>query len=352
MPNPYQKLADHQYWRRAVANVEAHRFDPVVRTKFKIAETARVATAGSCFAQHISRKLQEIDFNYYIPEPGHHLSPEDRVRRNYGVFSARFGNLYTTAQLRQLFDEAFGRRTPMERHFRRADGRYVDPFRQQVEPEGYATPEAVHADRLSHLRAVRQMFESADVFVFTMGLTEAWRSKVDGSVLPTAPGVVGEAGDNGEYEFINYGVADVHGDMVAFLGALKKVNPKVRVVLTVSPVPLIATYEDQNVLVATTYSKAVLRVVAEMVVSAYDWVDYFPSFEIITGSYSGGLYYEDDFREVNALGVAHAMRCFLHNFVEVTKADAPPEALPPPVATVYDRNAVICDEEVLDAVRF
>jgi hypothetical protein len=112
---------------------------------------------------------------------------------------------------------------------------------------------------------------------------------------------------------------------------------------------LIATYEDRNVLVATTYSKSVLRVVAEMTLAAYQWVEYFPSFEIITGSYAGGLYYEDDAREVNRLGVAHAMRCFMNNFVEGTRKVA--------TATTYaatlppSRQSVICDEEAIDAIR-
>ena len=35
-----------------------------------------------------------------------------------------------------------------------------------------------------------------------------------------------------------------------FLGSLSKVNPRVRVILTVSPVPLVATFENRHVLVS------------------------------------------------------------------------------------------------------
>ncbi len=350
MTNPYAGLPDHQFWRRSVSRIEAHRFDPVVNPRFQIAASDKVATAGSCFAQHISRRLQAIDFNYFIPEAGRHLGPAERQRRNYGVFSARFGNLYTTAQLRQLFEEAFGERRPLEQAWRRADGRYVDAYRPQVEPDGYVDARAVSQDREDHLAAVRRMFREADVFIFTLGLTEAWRSRGDGWVFPLAPGVAAGDYDPQAYEAVNYTVAEVEADLTLFLDALKQINPDVRVLLTVSPVPLIATFENRHVLTSTTYSKAVLRVVADEVLRRYGWVDYFPSYEIITGSYAGGLYYEDDYREVNQVGVGHAMRCFLGNYVsregEVTgtQTTAPP---PPPAST----GGIVCDEEMIDAVR-
>lgn len=350
MANPYHGLPDHQFWRRSVAATETHRFDPVVAPKFRIEPDAKVATAGSCFAQHISRRLGEIGFNYYVTEPGAALPPEERARRNYGVFSARYGNIYTVAQLWQLFQEAFGRRDPAERWLRRSDGRVVDPWRQQVEPDGFDSVDALRADRRVHLAAVRTMFESCDVFVFTLGLTEAWRSRRDGSVYSVAPGVVVGDYDPAEHDFVNFNISEVQTDLFAFLHALKEVNPGVRVILTVSPVPLVATYEDRSVLVATTYSKAVLRVAAEGGLRNFDWVDYFPSYEIITGSFSGGLYYEADHREVNRLGVAHAMRCFVANFTGGTREEQaePPAAVPPPVVAADQ----VCDETVLDAVRF
>src|SRR3546814_2622300 len=65
-----------------------------------------------------------------------------------------------------------------------------------------------------------------------------------------------------------------------------------------SPVPLIATYEPEHVLCATTYSKSVLRVAATMLARGREWVDYYPSYEIITGSYNRSVYYESDRKSV------------------------------------------------------
>ncbi len=351
MTNPYRDLKDYQFWRRSVSMIEPHRFDPVVLPRFAIAPTARVATAGSCFAQHISRKLTSIGFNYFVTEPGTELPAAERRRRNFGVFSARFGNIYTTAQLVQLFDEAIHGRAPIDTAWRRPDGRYVDPFRPQVEPDGFDSPEAVQAARKEHLAAVRRMFLECDVFVFTLGLTEAWRSIQDQSVYPLAPGVAGGGFDPACHASVNFGVAEVEQQLDQFCRSLKQVNPKVQMVLTVSPVPLIATFEDRSVLCSTVYSKSVLRVAAETTCRNHGWIDYFPSFEIITGSNNGGRYYGPDFREVNDLGVAHAMRCFVRNYVQT---DAETAVSTPAFAALdfkAERSAVVCDEETIAMAR-
>lgn len=350
MSNPYSDLPDHQFWRRSIAQVEAHRVDPMVAPRFRLAATDRIAAAGSCFAQHIARRLIEIGHGFHVTEAGDHLPADERRRHGYGIYSARFGNIYTTTQLHQLFEECLGRRAPAETHLARPDGRLVDPWRQQVEPDGFATLDELGADRARHLDAVRRMMVEADVFVFTLGLTEAWRSRIDDSVYSAAPGVVAGAFDPALHEFVNFDVDAVRDGLFAALDLLREVNPGIRVVLTVSPVPLVATYEPRSVLVSTTYSKAVLRVAADAAIREYDWVDYFPSYEIITGSFSGGLYYEDDRREVNRLGVAHAMRCFATNFLDdaVSKPSEPVVPLPP-AALAPD---IVCDEEVLNGVRF
>jgi hypothetical protein len=50
---------------------------------------------------------------------------------------------------------------------------------------------------------VRELFEKADVFVFTLGLTEGWRSKQDGSAVPLAPGIAGGHGEEEQFTFVN-----------------------------------------------------------------------------------------------------------------------------------------------------
>nr|WP_208324952.1 GSCFA domain-containing protein [Novosphingobium sp. PhB55] len=346
--HPYSDVPPYQFWKRSVSAVEAHLIDPVTHARFTVGKDDAVATAGSCFAQHISRRIRRSGYRYLVTEERADLSAEERTRANYGVFPARFGNIYTTMQLLQLFEEAFGERGTSSEAWLRPDGRYVDALRQQVEPGGFATPDCVARDRALHLKCVRRMFEQADVFIFTLGLTEAWRSRDDGTVFSAAPGVLGGAFDSNRHEFVNFSVEETYCALRDFLAKFHAINPTAKALLTVSPVPLIATYEDRSVLASNAYSKSVLRVAADMTIRDHDWVDYFPSYEIITNSSAGGLYYQSDHREVNSLGVAHAMRCFMRNY---TADGGSCYATPWEIEDYTTSRQVICDEKILNLAR-
>ena len=356
MTSPYSNLADHHFWRRAVSTVEAYAVDPVTSPKFLIDKNDLVATAGSCFAQHISRRLSSIGYNYYVPESGSEYSSAERTRLGYGVFSARYGNIYTVRQLLQLLQEAFDVRKKGVHSWSRGDGRYIDPFRPNGEPDGFDSVDAVVFAREKHIAFVRELFLKSDVFVFTLGLTEGWCHLASGDIFPLAPGVTGGNYDPGVYGFVNFKIGDVTADMTEFLTLLKSVNSKVKVLLTVSPVPLIATFEDRHVLVATSYSKSVLRVAAETAKLDFPWVDYFPSYEIITGQFNMGRYYEPDLREINNAGVSHVMRCFVKNYTRHSQAGLSSPLKQSPLLPQGHADAVVrglvCDEEMIDKVSF
>jgi len=143
MSNPYKGLENFQFWRRSISTTDYHTFDPIVQPKFRLRKDEKIATAGSCFAQHIARRLSAIGFNYYVPESGEGLSDQERKERGFGMFSARYGNIYTVRQLVQLFDEAFEARASSELPWLREDGRYIDPFRPNIEPQGFKDAKGV-----------------------------------------------------------------------------------------------------------------------------------------------------------------------------------------------------------------
>jgi hypothetical protein len=320
--------------------------DPVIRPRFRIARSDKIATAGSCFAQHISQALRRNGFPVLVTERPVGLKPKEAVRRQFGIYTARYGNLYTARQLLQLFDRAFRSFKPVDGSWVRPDGRLVDAFRPQVEPDGFATATELAKARTAHLQAVRRMFERLDVLIFTLGLTESWRNRADGAVYPMAPGVVAGEMDTARYEFVNFQVADVVADLRAFLTRLRAVNPGARLILTVSPVPLIATYEDRHALVATTYSKSVLRAAAEEIVRDDPAADYFPSYELITGSHTRGAYFEDDLRSVTATGVDHAMRLFLAHYLAAETKSTLADDLAREAEQV---SQIICDEDAIES---
>lgn len=352
--HPYKSLPAKAFWKRAVAGLAPGDVDPVGIFDLRIDTETKVATAGSCFAQHIARYLKNSGYCYYVAEQGHPILPARvRARMNYGLFSARYGNIYTARQLRQLFDRAYGRFTPAEDAWETGPDVFVDPFRPTTQPGGYISRDELLADRDQHLAAVRKMFETLDVFVFTLGLTECWRSRDDGAVFPVCPGVEGGAFDPERYEFYNQPVEDVIADLTAFREGLKEVNPDAQIIFTVSPVPLVATAEPgAHVLSATTYSKSVLRVAAESMRQRFDDVHYFPSYEIIVGAFNRGAYYAPDLRNVLEDGVSHVMGLFLAHATgtEPVAAEKPPQAEPEEdhLAMASRLVEVECDEVALD----
>ncbi len=348
MTHPYRDLADSHFWSRAVAEPAAHELDPVVEASFRVAPDDQVATLGSCFAQHLSRFLQRSGLSYLVAEPGPEgVDAAERKRRSYGVFSARYGNVYTVRQAVQLFDRAYGNWSGDEEQWER-DGSWVDPLRPTVEPDGFASLKLLEADRAAHLTAVRRVFEDSSVIVFTLGLTEGWRSRVDGAVFPVVPGAAGGTFDPDRHEFVNFDVAEVTTDLLEFGDRVHQVNPGARVLLTVSPVPLIATYSDRHVLTATTYSKSVLRVAAAQAERSREFIEYFPAYEIVTSAASGGHYFAADLRSVTDEGVAHVMRVFRRHYIAGDEAPEPAAEAGALAAEFARVNDVMCDEEMLD----
>jgi hypothetical protein len=160
------------------------------------------------------------------------------------------------------------------------------------------------------------------------------------------------------HKYVNLRVGDVITELNEAIEFVRERNATARFVLTVSPVPLVATMEDRSVLVSTTYSKSVLRVAAEEVAARYHQVAYFPSYEIITGNFTRGRYFSEGLRDVTEAGVVHVMRLFMKHYA----ADAENVSLPGKPAvddgqSIDDRIhhelmevvAVMCDEVGLDA---
>jgi len=311
--HPYSDLPNSSFWKQAVAMVPCESFDPVTGVPFRISPTDKVATAGSCFAQHISKRIRTAGFHFLVTEQS--ACPEASGVPTIAShdFSARYGNIYTARQLLQLFDRSFGYFTPLEDHWILPNGHVCDPFRPRIGMDGFPSVKELREDRRQHLEAVKDMFLQLDVMIFTLGLTESWLSRLDGACYPLAPGVVGGEFDPEKYYFANFSVDEVFTDLFLFLKKLRMVNRGARLILTVSPVPLVATNEQKNVLVATTYSKSVLRVAAEMLTRTSQNTYYFPSYEIITGNFNRGSYFASDLRSVTDKGVDHVMSVFMKN---------------------------------------
>jgi hypothetical protein len=84
-----------------------------------------------------------------------------------------------------------------------------------------------------------------------------------------------------------------------------------KILLTVSPVPMVATASGQHVLVANGRTKNTLRAVAADLAERRDDVDYFPGYELVREPPFGNAFFEENMRAVTREGVAYVMNHFL-----------------------------------------
>ena len=346
---PYSSQPKSAFWK---ACREAGDFlsEDIFQPDHMIKSNDRIATAGSCFAQNIGSYIRESSLQFVDTEPTPYgMSPEVAKKYGYGLFSARYGNIYTSRQLRQLLSDCVTADVP-DAIIWKHNGLVFDGLRPGVEPAGYADVDELKAHRRDHLYRVREIFEQTDVFIFTLGLTEVWQDAQSGIVFPTAPGVVAGTFDSSRHSCVNLQYSEVLEDMKFVIELLREFSPSIQVLLTVSPVPLTATAGDSHVLAATNYSKSLLRTVAGELAMTCSGVEYFPSYELITAAPFAATSYETNLRSVRRSAVDRVMSVFFGAYEGIDKPDlgqSKPIA-PLDLNAMDEADALICEELLLD----
>ncbi|GAA3877342.1 GSCFA domain-containing protein [Celeribacter arenosi] len=350
--HPYADLPDSRFWRAGVVEADRLAWHDLYCPKFPVTAQTEIATAGSCFAQHIGRALAGAGVVPLNGEPAPaSMHPQTAERFQYGLYSARYGNIYTARQFRELLDDAATGHVD-DRLIWRARRRFFDALRPSVEPDGWISQAEVMAMRRDHLMRVQAVAESADVFVFTLGLTEAWIDTATGRTVPTAPGVIAGRYKPAQVRFHNYSYDEIMEDLAGIRDALQVARAGSKLLLTVSPVPLTATASGAHVLAATQLSKAILRAAAGDFADAHDDVDYFPSYEIVTTHASGEMAFAQNRRSVRPEMVARVMDVFLRaHGLEPSEQGPKPSFDASEPQDADEEDALVCEEALLDAMR-
>lgn len=348
--HPYSKLGDIAFWKKSVASRHMLDIRELWNPKFHLKREHKVATFGSCFAQHIGKALAAREFHWLNTEPAPYgLSPENCRRYNYDVFSCRTANIYTVSLLKQWVCWALRKNNEPDETWEK-DGRIYDPFRPTIEPDGFKSAEEMRASRSATIRAFRQVIEKTDVFVFTLGLTESWVNSKHGYEYPLCPGTACGEFDPARHEFRNQRFDFIKTNLFEAFELMRGLNSRLKFILTVSPVPLAATNSGNHVLTATMESKSILRSVAGELARDVPWIDYFPSYEIINSPAFKGAFFEPDLRNVSRHGVDFVMDsffgCLNSKYGTEPRLEQPAKSLN---NRLESRDDVVCEEEMLEA---
>lgn len=232
-----------------------------------------ITSMGSCFAREIKNVLLRQGFNYINEEPDHPSSKHA---------GAAWERSYNTFSMRQIFEYTFDDFSPEVRWWRSPKSdRIQDPFRRIILYDSIMEAEN---DFSHHVECSRRALTKARVIIITLGLTEIWESKSDGSVicLPSGP-YVNEGGDMTDYRFRVSRFDENLANLERIYSLLSHFNPDADLIVTVSPVHLWATFRhDLDVISASCNSKSTLRAVANEFVARHDKVHYFPAYEMAT----------------------------------------------------------------------
>jgi len=286
-----------------------------------------IFTMGSCFALEIKHQLIklghavdpryfDIDFDWNTSSVGK-LPERDNINHyNIASILQEFQNIVAPEPLyhpdyyydlskknqinrtiKRIVRAAFGSKNM------RFDANWQDPFRKQV----YAvTKETLQKNTEAIAEKIRIGAQRADLFIFTMGMTEVWIEKKSGLVVCS-----GYGGDVDEHlnSFEDLSYEKVRRMLVELITLVRKLRPNADIVFSVSPVPLSKTMKDESLVVANGVSKMKQRLALDEVLPQFENVYYFPSYELALAQ--GKDFYEDNGMLVKATTVSYILDHFM-----------------------------------------
>jgi len=213
-----------------------------------------ITSFGSCFAEHISKWLDRRDFNVLVSKEGTYADS----------YVVKFGEgMVNTFAIRGQFEWAWEGKTFEEPLWHGKDAKaynYDDEIRQKT----------------------REVFDKTDVFILTLGLSEIWYDEHTGGVFWRA--VPQDQFDETRHKFRVAKVEENKNNLQAVYDLIRKHRPNAKVIFTLSPIPLTATFRPVSCMSANTVSKASLRAALDefMIENEQDGVAYYwPSYDII-----------------------------------------------------------------------
>lgn len=294
----------HQSRLQGVATVG---FQP----SFQLEAGEAIFTVGSCFARNIEARLAALGFE--LPTLGVTLEVAERSSTGAG-FANSFLNKYTPLAILNEFrwgldpDAAY----PDEAYVAAGEDLWSDP---QAAPQTTPASWERIRERRAETTALYRQLARCRIVILTLGLVESWFDTRTGLHLNGPPPQFALKSEPDRFQLHLLSVEEIGQALEGVHGLLSRFgHADFRMLVTVSPVPLNATFRGGDVIAANTYSKSALRAAAEAFVLAHAEVDYLPSYEIVTHT-ERRLAFGDDCRHVTAPVVARIVDRMVEHYV-------------------------------------
>ena len=219
-----------------------------------IGPKTRVSAFGSCFAEHISSWLERRNFVVVTRKNGDYAK----------AYVVRCGEgMVNSFVIRQQLEWTFE-----DRHFE-------EELWHGYDAQAFGYDESVRV-------MTRAAFDETDVFIITLGLSEVWYDDVSGGVFWRA--IPKNKFDARRHRFRVSTVDENRSNIRRIYDLIAKFRPEAKIIFTLSPIPLVATFRPVSCITANSVSKAILRASLDEVlrdVAAEGRAFYWPSYEIV-----------------------------------------------------------------------
>jgi hypothetical protein len=331
--NPYSRwhekgaLPDRKDGKLACQRLRQPLFTPAITPGFKLSRDDKLFAIGSCFARGIELALTKQKMDVLSKTTEFDSFPAVNNEMKLG-FTNKYNTFSIYNELRWALDPAA--EFPRESLVNIGNGLFYDPHTNPALEVG-SLEETTH--RREILQSVTRRIVECRVVIITLGLAEVWRDKIADIFLNHTPIPEALRSHPDRYEFHVTNFAQNLSNLERIHALLSRFgHADVQIVVTVSPVPLMATFSGEDVVTANTYSKSMLRTVAQEWAAAHENVHYFPSYEIVQNS-DRRVTWEEDLRHVKGEVVNHIMKLFLRHYFEgnpvtASKLTASPNPVP------------------------
>ena len=306
----------------------------------RVTQDTPIASIGSCFAREIKLWLIENGYSYIQTATGPCTESG----------SARYDRVFNTYSIRQEFERAFGQFEPQTKYWEVEEGgqtHLLSPYRYCL---AWDSHDEMERELSEHRASVQKAFTDAKVVIITVGQPEIWYDKRDGSVFPMVPPT--EIFDPEIHAFRMSTYQENLENLNRSYELLKQNNPEATILITVSPVPLRATFRPVNSVIADTGGKSMLRAVVDEFVNTHgDDVVYFPAYEVVRCLTPNP--WKADARHVTRETVASIMSLFEEWFVKEPQTLTDPDKYQAAQAAFlsgdFTRSAILY-EELIDSI--
>lgn len=238
--------------------------------RFVLSPDDRVLLSGSCFTSAIGRHL--LDSMPY----GH-------------VMANPFGVLYNPYSIATTIEILLSRDSfPNHYIYKGVDGLWHS--RLHSGDFSASSEEQCRALIEERFGAARRLLSAADVLVLTWGTSYVYALKEDGEIVGNCHKEPSSA-----FEVRRLRVEEIVTQYEALLRTLRDARPGLNVVLTVSPYRYVKYGLHEN-----TLSKSVLHLAAEQLTERFDYVSYFPAYEIVNDELRDYRFFESDMAHPSA----------------------------------------------------